>query len=398
MTIQALIIRNKKSPSIAAKSTFQRLCRKIESLQSRIKAAEEQAEQALLLYHSDLVPKERKLVDLITHFILKVRALTRNPKILNKKERATLNGIFEDDLSRLSGLVLYHQLDDEIKDLYREIHGKTPEEVFNEGLSEFKDILYKEGIIDDLDLTDLDPEEDFEEQFFSRVRQAMQEKFSDSNEAEQPSPKPKSKKELLKEEKARQLEVLQSKGIGSIYKRLVKELHPDLEQDPKKRQDKDLLMKRLTVAYEKRDLIELLALESEWLGSLEKDEEAFNEETLKVYNSLLKEQIIDLEDQLKFVPLRARYFDIHRFIREDDSKNLLENIKCALSECSSLLAHYGMRLKDISGADPIRSLKARLSEFAADQESEDELIEFLGFMDLFSKSQAGKRQNKRKRG
>lgn len=387
MTTPVLIKSNKKSPSIAAKSTFQRFCRKIVGLRSRIKAAEQQCEQALLLYHSDLVPKEKKLVDLITQFILEVRAITRDSKILNKKERAILKEIFEEDLNTLNGLVLYNQLHDEIKDLYREIHGKTPEEVFNEELSEFKDSLYNDGVINDLDLTDLDPEEDLEEQLFARVRQAMQEKFSDNKETEEPSPspKPKSKKELLKEEKAHQLEALQSKGIGSIYKRLVKELHPDLEQDPKKRQDKDHLMKRLTVAYEKRDLMELLSLKSECLGHLEGDAEAFNEETLKVYNSLLKEQIIDLEDQLKLVPLLPRYFNIHRYIR-DDSTNLLETIKCTIAECSSLIDHYAIRLKDISGADPIRSLKKKLAECAADQRNEeddfedDDLIEFLDFM------------------
>jgi hypothetical protein len=394
VTTPALIKSNKKSPSIAAKSTFQRFCRKIEGLQSRIKAAEEQSEQALLVYHSKLVPMEKKLADLITRFILKVRGLTRDSKILSKKERAVLNEFFGEDLILLSNLVPQHQLEDEIKELYREIHGKTPEEIFNEELSGFKDTLCKEGIIDDLDLTDLDPKEDFQEQIFFRIQQAMKEKFADNKDTESPPPKPKSKKELLKEDKARQLEALQSKGIGSIYRRLVKELHPDLEQDPKKRQEKDLLMKRLTVAYENRDLMALLALESEWLGHQERDD-AFNEETLKVYNSLLKEQIVDLEKQLKLVPMNPRYFDIHRFI-QDDLRNLKEAVKSAIEECSCLTAHYEMRLKDVSGSDPIRALKIALSGFAANQETEDDMIDFLDFIGSFSQPQVSKRKPSRR--
>lgn len=46
-----------------------------------------------------------------------------------------------------------------------------------------------------------------------------------------PPSKPKTKKELIKEQKARELEILQNKGLNSIYKRLAKGLHPDLEQN-----------------------------------------------------------------------------------------------------------------------------------------------------------------------
>ena len=178
-----------------------------------------------------------------------------------------------------------------------------------------------------------------------------------------PPSKPKSKKQLEKEEKVRQLEALKNQGIGSIYKRLVKELHPDLEQDPEKRTEKDLLMKRLTVAYENRDLIAMLALESTWLSGVEKNVDSVNDETLKIYNTLLQDQIDDLEEQLKLIPLDPRYLEFHHFL-QDNLENPIKGIQEAVEECTLIANSFQGRIDDISGEDALHVLKQRLTEIA----------------------------------
>ena len=54
-------------------------------------------------------------------------------------------------------------------------------------------------------------------------------------------------------------------SLGSVYRRLVKELHPDLEPDPAERERKSRVMQDITAAYAGGDLHALLRLELEWL-------------------------------------------------------------------------------------------------------------------------------------
>ena len=63
------------------------------------------------------------------------------------------------------------------------------------------------------------------------------------------NPSKKSKKQLEKEAKEKEARNLQEKDIKSIYRNLVKLLHPDLEQDYDEKLKKEDLMKQLTKAH-----------------------------------------------------------------------------------------------------------------------------------------------------
>jgi hypothetical protein len=52
-----------------------------------------------------------------------------------------------------------------------------------------------------------------------------------------------------------------SKSIQAVYRQLVAALHPDRERDPAERARKTELMQRVTVAYGKKDLLQLLELQ-----------------------------------------------------------------------------------------------------------------------------------------
>lgn len=60
-------------------------------------------------------------------------------------------------------------------------------------------------------------------------------------------------------------------------------------------------MKRLTAAYESRDLHSMLAIEMEWLGSESKDLQAASDEKLKSYIELLREQTREVEREVHFL-------------------------------------------------------------------------------------------------
>jgi hypothetical protein len=121
------------------------------------------------------------------------------------------------------------------------------------------------------------------------------------------SKRPKGKRRLEKEQQLRQAEEVRKKSIATIYKELAKILHPDLEQDPERKQRKVVLMQELTVAYRNNDLHTLLRLELEWIQGEEGNLDRMTEEKLAVYNQVLKDQVAELENQLELLPQHPRY-------------------------------------------------------------------------------------------
>ena len=84
-----------------------------------------------------------------------------------------------------------------------------------------------------------------------------------------------------------------SKSIRSVYTSLVKHLHPDKEMDEEKKISKTEAIKEVTLAYETKDMLTLLILQAKY-GIVE---ETINDSDLRSYNTILKKQAADLENQ-----------------------------------------------------------------------------------------------------
>jgi hypothetical protein len=95
--------------------------------------------------------------------------------------------------------------------------------------------------------------------------------------------------------------------LGSVYRRLVKELHPDLEPDPAERERKSRVMQDITAAYTRGDLHALLRLELEWLDPAGSDVARLNRERLRAYTEFLKQQATELEAESQMVRFHPRY-------------------------------------------------------------------------------------------
>jgi hypothetical protein len=117
----------------------------------------------------------------------------------------------------------------------------------------------------------------------------------------------KTKKQLAQEEKQREIEELKGKSLSVMYKTLVKILHPDLEQDPEKKIQKEHWMKMLTVAYEKKDLKSLLEIELEWAKGETTNIQSITAEKLALYNEMLLQQAQELEKQVLTVGNENKY-------------------------------------------------------------------------------------------
>ncbi len=97
-------------------------------------------------------------------------------------------------------------------------------------------------------------------------------------------------------------EEARKRTISVIYKQLAKVLHPDLENDPARREQKHHLMQELTTAYKAGDLHTLLRLELSWIHHEEEDLNRLTEEKLKVYIEFLQKQVADLQQEIAHIP------------------------------------------------------------------------------------------------
>jgi hypothetical protein len=130
--------------------------------------------------------------------------------------------------------------------------------------------------------------------------------FSGSARARKPTPR----QRAAQDARAAAQEAL-SQSLREIYRKLASSLHPDREPDAALKAHKTLLMQRINIAYEKKDLLALLSLQIE-VEQLKPDALArVPEERLAQYNQILAEQLSGVKrDQAGLIGELAHNFDI----------------------------------------------------------------------------------------
>jgi hypothetical protein len=343
-----------------AQATFNRHRKKIDKIRAHTEALKIDLEKALERYYSELLPFNREISNLITNFLFELMNLTKDPKALKKNQRKILENFIEDDVILIFNLIPHTEVHEEIKKLHEKISGMSSKEMFeDEGLG-------------DVDFSELDPDDDLND-IMEKIAKATCEARDKQENTSQPPPKTKTKKELLKEQKAMELEALQNKSLSTIYKELAKELHPDLEQNPQVRKEKEEIMKRLTAAYDNKDLTTLLVIRSEWVDNESGSASCLSEETFKVYNSILKDQIKKLQFEHETLFMNPRYIEIFPFVSQDPL-DPLGSLTKAHSESQDIFNEYTQRMSDIKGPGALKNLKKIL-------DSKKEEIDFIDDME-----------------
>jgi len=120
-----------------------------------------------------------------------------------------------------------------------------------------------------------------------------------------------------------------AQALRLLYTRLAKDLHPDLEQDEKRKTEKNDIMRRLTEAYKKEDLYELLQIQFEYTAdSSENYTDALPKQQLKVINETLLSQIKKLQEEYKEMTVFGEDAILYRqFCAVNDPKGKLTSIK-----------------------------------------------------------------------
>jgi len=334
------LIISKSEQNILSKEQqlFNKLIQKIAQLQQELKDTSAILDKQLQHYIKHMYPLMRQVVVLRTKAVVMMNEFMTIPKGLSDHEKEALRLLI---LNQLHEIFRYQQDDPEGELL----------EIFNA----LSDITYQ-------DLT---------EQYLAKLRKAAAEMPGEEGASDtlpikmttldRPSDdKRKTKKQLRKEERERLLEEVRRKNIHHLYRQLAKVFHPDLEQDPTRIQQKEELMKQLTIAREQGDLLTMLQLELNWIQEEGRHPEQLTNEKLNLYNITLKEQVEDLQEQINALFQHPRYELLQgfakspqgvKFIDWKSEKNNLDNLLQGFQEIIARLSQDTKRaikvMKDI---------------------------------------------------
>jgi len=158
-------------------------------------------------------------------------------------------------------------------------------------------------------------QDDFDDtpEAYERMEAYMRKQSEQTQQGEQHTKRRKTKNKLYKEFPLKEGENIKVKNIRSIYIALVKIFHPDTETDVNLRSEKEEIMKRVTVAYDQKDLSTLLKLEMEWVFKTKEQLDKLTDEKLQIYISALKQQAKELEKEKILLFKHRRFESISRY-------------------------------------------------------------------------------------
>ncbi|KVD89793.1 molecular chaperone DnaJ [Burkholderia stagnalis] len=304
---------NSRSVSIASDSgktvlskgqkAFNALIKQIEKRRKRLSAWEHVMPTFQKRYVDELLPLERAWTELRTTMTFRLDEASER-KGLTKAEQRTISTL----IASLAGDLLDANADARLKAIYNR-HGGTDYDVemaaeFATMKAELEAMLGIE-LDDDLDMSAHDEvlqhvRAKLEQE---RARDEANKRAREARRAE----RQKSAKQLAKESQQQAEQVELSQSIRDVYRKLASALHPDREPDPLERERKTSLMQRVNQAYDRNDLLKLLELQLE-LEHI--DQHAINqisEDRLKHYNKILKEQVAELDQEIRHVESHLRF-------------------------------------------------------------------------------------------
>lgn len=291
MLHKALIITQKSEKDLSKlQKQFNANVKKINELKQQLQNDEVALRLIVTRIQSDIIPIEQKHFEKITELVF-VFDKHHNDPFFKKKEKAKI----ADFIVNKSHELIETTGNEDLKVLYE----KYAEESFDEMDAEAENATAEMMKSMMSSMFGVDFEEDADVSDPQKMQEYMERKMEEKQAEAQAkkATKKKTDKQIEKEEKIREEAKNISKAARSIYTDLVKAFHPDRERDEIERDRKTEIMKKVTQAYEKDDLFELLRLKIELQGS---DIESITmaDEQLKYYNKILKEQVRELEENL----------------------------------------------------------------------------------------------------
>lgn len=174
-----------------------------------------------------------------------------------------------------------------------------------DGMKSMLETVFGIDLGDDLDLSS---PEDLLQRAQAHIQQGQAEWAAKNAERDvQRAKRKKSIKQQAAEARAQEQQAQISLSIREVYRKLASALHPDREIDPQERDRKTRLMQRVNEAYQKNNLLLLLELQLELEHIDQQALDSMSEARLKHYNTILKEQVRELDQEILHVESAFRH-------------------------------------------------------------------------------------------
>lgn len=350
---QSLSVQPGTPPKLSkAQRDFQRLSQKIEKLRAELERKTEEFREAMRFLGTELHPLDLQVADRAKQTIRLVFPFMSEPKRgkdWERKVRQCLQ-IQLQTVVRLEGDLV----DDDLKEIFRVVEGKTVEQSRQEEEEATRAAIEREikevGLDPRVLMSDGLPNEDQ----LKEILDHLEKRF----EAEFPPERPKSARQVARE-KARA--ELRSKDLGSLFKQLAKLLHPDLEQDPVLRVQKEADMKELNQAYETENLHRMLQLEAKWIVREQGNAAHLSGIKLAIYNEVLREQVEELEMDLEDLPMDPRFEPLRRHVDPFTGELELDQAG-ALQFRREVVWRMDQMIQGLKGPNPLAAVRRLLED------------------------------------
>jgi len=357
----AIVAGHDKSHLSKTQKAFNTLIKQIEKERARLLAWEAAIPPYQQEYAKEMLPMLAASEELQ---IKMVHCLDRasDQKGLTKTERRLLAGL----IAGLAEQLLAGCDDAQLKAIYNK-HSQTDYDTLGaDGIDEMKSML--EDMLgfdlgDDVDMSSPDD-------LLRRAHAQLQEQRAqhDAEQEARQARRKKSAKQLAREAQQQAEEQQISQSIREVYRKLASALHPDREPDLQERARKTALMQRANLAYQKKNLLQLLELQLELEHIDQATINGISEVRLKHYNKILKEQLAELRQEIWHAEneFRSR-FGIDPYLNLSPG-TLMRHLASEIGRVRHAIRDLK---KDLLAFEDIRKLKAWLKEMRRQAEADD---------------------------
>jgi hypothetical protein len=260
---RSLVIHSTRGRPISkAQRAFNSALTKVQAFGRALDEEKRRLDRLLIFHAAEIRPRSQHAGELRAALL---RALV--PFLDDRRLKGTQRRVLREILIAQLDMVLacVEQPDPEVQAIFERVHGLTYAQAMQADIEDMRAGMA--GVFDELglDIDVPDVRADMTEEDLAAAAARLAEQL---DRAEEMGPKPargRTKRQLRDEEHRRQQEQSRKDSLGAVYRRLVKELHPDLEPNPDEREKKNRIIQDVTAAYSRRDLLALLRLELEWL-------------------------------------------------------------------------------------------------------------------------------------
>ena len=309
------------APLSAAQAEFNKLMKRLENTRAKERREKDRLDQLVKICATEIMPLVDQLHRLNFQMVMLVIQALKTLKLSGRRREHLGNLVHE----RAAMLVedscgLTEDEVEKVRLIVEELTAARPEHAQASKTGEFdfardmiESVMRNAGF--DVDFSDLDMHSDpaeFERQVKERLDAATADIAGRAQGRGRGGRKP-TKAKMEREKKLQEAEEAKKRDLKSLYKQLAKVLHPDLEADPARKLQKEEWMKRLTTAHASGDLRELLCIEMEWLGVEASNLTSASDEKLKIYCTVLKEQIAEMKERTSNLMFAPEYAFLDRF-------------------------------------------------------------------------------------